>query len=364
MKKYFAMSIIAASVALAACSDDDDDDMDAEPTVPPVVVPDLPDVTPGEGNTVFDTIAGSADHTTLLAAIETLDLATTLDNPASMFTVFAPTNAAFDALLALDPDDAFTETADFLAPENATAVTRILQGHVAPELIPSGTVVERAVDGATATPTLATDAPLSFAATTTDPAATSGFDVVGAAEGAGPIALNDIDLGADAMQGVVHSIDSVIAVPPAAEAPPVEGETPPVEGETPPVAGGAGDAVLAGTGTNEIFRAAIAANFAANIDADMWTIFAPTDAVLGAASVTELTADQVRTHIHTLAALDPTSLAGVGTIGAADNTVLNIATDADGNVTVNGIVATFIGTGAGGAQIYSIDGVLAAAPAP
>src|SRR5690349_10352304 len=40
---------------------------------------------------------GSADHTTLVAALKQADLVTALSN-AGPFTVFAPTNAAFDKL--------------------------------------------------------------------------------------------------------------------------------------------------------------------------------------------------------------------------------------------------------------------------
>ena len=100
MKKYFAMSIIAASVALAACSDDDDDD-DVGPGagVPPIEVPDgTPVATPGEGNTAFDFIADSGDHVTLLGLIEAAELDDLLDDPNSQFTIFAPTEVAFEGM--------------------------------------------------------------------------------------------------------------------------------------------------------------------------------------------------------------------------------------------------------------------------
>ncbi|MEZ7942027.1 MAG: fasciclin domain-containing protein, partial [Flavobacteriales bacterium] len=48
---------------------------------------------------VYDFIAASPDHTSLTAAIDAAGLAATLSGPGE-FTVFAPTDAAFDAALA------------------------------------------------------------------------------------------------------------------------------------------------------------------------------------------------------------------------------------------------------------------------
>ena len=49
--------------------------------------------------TIVDIAVGSADHTTLVAAVKAADLVTTLQS-AGPFTVFAPTNQAFTDLLA------------------------------------------------------------------------------------------------------------------------------------------------------------------------------------------------------------------------------------------------------------------------
>ncbi len=48
--------------------------------------------------TVYDAIAESNEHTTLKAAIDAAELATTLDDETKLYTVFAPTNDAFAAL--------------------------------------------------------------------------------------------------------------------------------------------------------------------------------------------------------------------------------------------------------------------------
>ena len=66
---------------------------------------------------------GSPDHTTLVAAVQAADLVNVLAN-AGPFTVFAPTNAAFDAL----PEGV---VANLLKPENKNDLSDLLQYHVA-----------------------------------------------------------------------------------------------------------------------------------------------------------------------------------------------------------------------------------------
>lgn len=65
---------------------------------------------------------GSKDHTTLVAAVQAADLVNALSNNGP-FTVFAPTNAAFDALPAGTVDG-------LLKPEKKEALADILQYHV------------------------------------------------------------------------------------------------------------------------------------------------------------------------------------------------------------------------------------------
>ncbi|OYU66455.1 MAG: fasciclin [Cytophagaceae bacterium BCCC1] len=64
----------------------------------------------------------SPDHTTLVAAVTAADLVTSLSN-AGPFTVFAPTNAAFEKL----PKGTVE---DLLKPENKSKLETILQHHV------------------------------------------------------------------------------------------------------------------------------------------------------------------------------------------------------------------------------------------
>src|SRR5208337_5029083 len=48
--------------------------------------------------TVWTVAVGSPDHTTLVAAVKAADLVEVLASPGGVYTVFAPTNAAFDKL--------------------------------------------------------------------------------------------------------------------------------------------------------------------------------------------------------------------------------------------------------------------------
>jgi len=71
---------------------------------------------------VVDIAISSPDHTTLVAAVKAADLVATLKG-AGPFTVFAPTNAAFDKL------PAGTVTT-LLKPENKAQLAKILTYHV------------------------------------------------------------------------------------------------------------------------------------------------------------------------------------------------------------------------------------------
>jgi uncharacterized surface protein with fasciclin (FAS1) repeats len=71
---------------------------------------------------IVDNAVNSADHTTLVAAVKAADLVPTLKGKGP-FTVFAPTNAAFDKLPA-----GTVET--LLKPENKAMLSKILTYHV------------------------------------------------------------------------------------------------------------------------------------------------------------------------------------------------------------------------------------------
>jgi len=76
----------------------------------------------GQTKDVVDIAISSEDHTTLVAAVKAADLVTTLKGKGP-FTVFAPTNAAFNKL----PEGTVTT---LLKPENKAQLSKILTYHV------------------------------------------------------------------------------------------------------------------------------------------------------------------------------------------------------------------------------------------
>lgn len=71
---------------------------------------------------VVKVAVASPDHTTLVAALQAADLVDVMSN-SGPYTVFAPVNAAFDALPAGTVED-------LLKPENKSKLSKILQHHV------------------------------------------------------------------------------------------------------------------------------------------------------------------------------------------------------------------------------------------
>jgi uncharacterized surface protein with fasciclin (FAS1) repeats len=95
-----------------------------------------------EDKDIIDNAVNSADHTTLVAAVQAAGLVETLkgDGP---FTVLAPVNAAFEALPA-----GTVET--LLKPENKDQLTKILACHVIPATALSSDISSMAMaDGGT-----------------------------------------------------------------------------------------------------------------------------------------------------------------------------------------------------------------------
>ncbi len=88
---------------------------------------------------VVDIAIGSADHTTLVAAVKAADLVATLKGEGP-FTVFAPTNAAFENL----PKGTVES---LLKPENKDQLTKILTYHVVSGNIDAAGVMEAIKSG-------------------------------------------------------------------------------------------------------------------------------------------------------------------------------------------------------------------------
>jgi uncharacterized surface protein with fasciclin (FAS1) repeats len=75
-----------------------------------------------EERNIVENAVNSADHTTLVAAVQAAGLVETLQSPGP-FTVFAPVNTAFAALPAGTVDT-------LLKPENKEMLTKVLTAHV------------------------------------------------------------------------------------------------------------------------------------------------------------------------------------------------------------------------------------------
>ena len=106
----FIAALAAGTLVLAACGSDSND---AEET---------PTEEAAEVGTIVDVAAGNPDFSTLVAAVEAAGLVETLSGEGP-FTVFAPTNEAFDAL-----PEGLVEA--LLLPENVDALTAVLTYHV------------------------------------------------------------------------------------------------------------------------------------------------------------------------------------------------------------------------------------------
>ena len=87
---------------------------------------------------IVENAVNSKDHTTLVAAVTAAGLVDTLKGPGP-FTVFAPVNAAFDALPAGTVDT-------LLKPENKDMLVKILTCHVVPAKAMSDAVTKMVMD--------------------------------------------------------------------------------------------------------------------------------------------------------------------------------------------------------------------------
>jgi len=88
---------------------------------------------------IIDNAVNSADHTTLVAAVKAAGLVDTLKGTGP-FTVFAPTNAAFDLLPAGTVDT-------LLMPANKSMLTSVLTYHVVPGRLTAADLAARARAG-------------------------------------------------------------------------------------------------------------------------------------------------------------------------------------------------------------------------
>lgn len=190
MRTYFKTIITTTAVlALAACSTEAPEAAVDESSADAM----MDSAAPAEAGTIVDIAVGNPDFSTLVAAVTAADLGATLsgDGP---FTVFAPTNAAFDKV------DKDTLNA-LLTPEKKADLTALLTYHVVAGELKAADVVKAITDGGgTATLTTVQGAELK--------AMLDGDSVIleDAAGGKSTVIMTDVD----ASNGVIHAIDTVV----------------------------------------------------------------------------------------------------------------------------------------------------------
>jgi len=136
-------------------------------------------------DTIVDVAAGNESFSTLVQAIEAAELTDTLsaDGP---YTVFAPTNEAFEAL----PEGTLEQ---LLQPENQETLTQILTYHVLPQAVPAAEVVSGDVETVAGSPL-----------------------TVNVDDATGNVSVNEatvVQADVQASNGVIHAIDQVLLPP-------------------------------------------------------------------------------------------------------------------------------------------------------
>jgi len=137
-KKLLALTL-AAATTLAGCAMDNmatrADGMTAARASASVDNPMVGGAAMYANRDIIDNAVNSADHTTLVAAVKAAGLVATLKG-AGPFTVFAPTNAAFDALPAGTVDT-------LLKPQNKATLATVLTYHVVPGKLDAAALMAR-----------------------------------------------------------------------------------------------------------------------------------------------------------------------------------------------------------------------------
>lgn len=133
MKRAFGLAMAAALASLAC----------GEPAPPAAEVSATAarasNQPPIDSNNIVGIASASPDHTTLVAGLKAADYVTSVAASGPL-TVFAPTNAAFDAL----PPGALD---DLLKPENVDALRNVLKYHVTTSSLPAATLADGQVLG-------------------------------------------------------------------------------------------------------------------------------------------------------------------------------------------------------------------------
>lgn len=130
LQAAMAAALMAGATLVGGCASMDAmDDMGGEQTVMVGGAAMYP------SRTIVENAMNSRDHTTLVAAVQAAGLVETLSGPGP-FTVFAPTNAAFDRLPAGTVES-------LVMPADRATLTRILTYHVVPGRLSAADLMSR-----------------------------------------------------------------------------------------------------------------------------------------------------------------------------------------------------------------------------
>ena len=125
-------TVSAAALALAACSNAAEEAAPADATAAETSATAPAAAASG---TIVEVAQGNGDFSTLVSAVTAADLGATLSG-AGPFTVFAPTNAAFEKVPAATRDS-------LMAPAGKADLTKILTYHVVPGRVDAATLTQQ-----------------------------------------------------------------------------------------------------------------------------------------------------------------------------------------------------------------------------
>jgi uncharacterized surface protein with fasciclin (FAS1) repeats len=177
---------IGVAALMAACGPNEPTATTAPDQAPMATeAPTAGDPTVGAANTVVDVAASDSDFSILVEAIEAADLTEALATGGPI-TLFAPTNAAFEAL----PDGALDQ---LLEPENQDLLRQVLAYHVVQEEVTSNQITPGDVPTAAGTPV-----------------------TIQVNDATGEVMVNEatvVTADITASNGVIHAVDQVILPP-------------------------------------------------------------------------------------------------------------------------------------------------------
>ena len=190
MKTLSLALVSAAALALTACGEP----ADTTPEADNVAADQMANDNDEAAGTIVDVAQGNGDFSTLVAAVTAANLGETLSGPGP-YTVFAPSNAAFDKL----PDGTVDE---LTTAEDKTPLTNILTYHVVEGETMAAALQQAITDGGEDGATLTTVNGATLTAMVQD----GNVVLTDAAGNTATVTQTDID----ASNGVIHVIDTVL----------------------------------------------------------------------------------------------------------------------------------------------------------